>query len=95
MARTTLRLTFMRVCKDIRFRLLVGFALWEFLATVDIVLTARTDVLAATLTTGVNTFAWVTALEKMTEARSKKKCVSTFIVLGSMIGAAVGTWMLR
>ena len=68
---------------------------WEFLLTVDLIVTAEKNIAAAGAMSALNTVVWGYFLYKLIEAKTRRKEAIVWMALGGALGCMLGTWMLK
>ena len=76
-------------------KLFAGGGAWEFLLTIDTIVTAEKDILAAGGMSAVNTVAWGYFLYKILEAKTRRKESIIWMAVGSALGCMLATWFLK
>jgi hypothetical protein len=76
-------------------KLFAGGGVWEFMLTIDTIVTAEKDIAAAGLMSVVNTVGWGYFLYKILDAKSRRKEAILWMAAGCGLGCMLGTWLLK
>lgn len=72
-----------------------GGGAWEFMLTIDTIVTAEKDIVAGGAMSAINTVAWGYFLYKILEARTRRKEAIVWMAVGCGLGCMLGTWLLK
>ncbi len=76
-------------------KLFAGGGVWEFLLTIDTIVTAEKHIVAAGAMSAINTIAWGYFLYRIIEANTRRKESIIWMAVGSALGCMIGTWVLK
>ena len=76
-------------------KLFAGGGVWEFLLTIDLIVTAEKDVFAAGAMSALNTIAWGYFLYKIVDAKTRRKESIIWMAVGCAFGCMLGTWLMK